>query len=247
MSGEIPEAARQVAVIGQHGRPEAAPENTFASFDRALEVGVKAIETDLHRTADGEIVLIHDARVDRTANGAGAVADMTLAKLKKLDVGSWFHQQFHHERIPTLREFLVRYANRCDCVLEIKADGLENAASALVREYGIERRTTFTAFEWPRLECLKVLAPAIHCGWLVSEFTRANIEQAAESGFEKICPAAVCLTRSLVTRAHEAGLSVWTWRVKDESAMRGVVEMGVDGILVNFPDKALDYLASRGK
>src|SRR3954467_15669012 len=94
-------------VFGHRGAMGYAPENTFASFERAVEIGVDAIELDAHLTADGEVVVIHDHELSRTADGDGVVGGKTLAELKALDVGIRFGPEFAGQQIPTLGEVLA--------------------------------------------------------------------------------------------------------------------------------------------
>ena len=233
---------RAVVAIGHRGWPEAAPENTLASFDKALELGLEWVETDLRATADGEIVLLHDAGVERTTNGYGPVAQMTLLEAKELDAGAWFDPEFAGQRIPTLREFMARCGNRCHYCLELKADGLEEDTIALLREFRLEKRATITSFQRSRIERAAKLAPHIHCGWLVDELNADLIRQAANCGFEQICPAATALTKAQVNHAHAAGLLVQAFGVRDEALMCHAIEVGVDGMTIDFPDKLLSYL-----
>ncbi|MFZ0879437.1 MAG: glycerophosphodiester phosphodiesterase family protein, partial [Candidatus Acidiferrales bacterium] len=98
---------RQPWIIAHRGASGHAPENTMAAFRQAVEMGATFIETDLHMTRDARFVAIHDASVERTSNGRGAVRDLTLAELKQMDAGLWFDRQFSGERIPTLEEILA--------------------------------------------------------------------------------------------------------------------------------------------
>ena len=106
--------------VGHRGAKGHAPENTFASFNLALEMGVNAVETDVHLSKDGEVVLIHDHTVDRTTDGRGFVKDMTLRELKQLDAGSWYDTRFAGQRIPTLTELLEWARGRVGVAIEIK-------------------------------------------------------------------------------------------------------------------------------
>src|SRR5512136_2423878 len=92
--------------VGHRGAKGHAPENTFASFNLAVEMGVNAVETDVHLSKDGEVVLIHDHTVDRTTDGHGLVKDMTLRELKQLDAATWYDSRFAGQQIPTLSELL---------------------------------------------------------------------------------------------------------------------------------------------
>src|SRR5512136_2058667 len=106
--------------VGHRGARGHAPENTLASFDLAVEMGVNVVETDVHLSKDGEVVLIHDHTVDRTTNGHGFVKDLTLAELKQLDAGAWFDPRFAGEGVLTLGELLAWAHNRVGVAIEIK-------------------------------------------------------------------------------------------------------------------------------
>src|SRR6266704_6290544 len=106
--------------IAHRGASARAPENTLAAFAEAVRLGANAIELDVHLTADGVPVVIHDGTVDRTTNGRGEVAAMTLKDLRRLDAGAWFSSRFRGERIPTLEESLEFARGRCAMNVEIK-------------------------------------------------------------------------------------------------------------------------------
>jgi glycerophosphoryl diester phosphodiesterase len=99
-------------VCAHRGRSGVAPENTLAAFEAAVDLGADFLELDVRRSADGEIVCIHDATVDRTTDGTGAVADLTLAELRALDAGSWKDARYAGERIPLLSAVLAQIAPR---------------------------------------------------------------------------------------------------------------------------------------
>jgi hypothetical protein len=111
---------KSMKVIGHRGAASLAPENTFAGFDLALEMGVDALETDVQRTKDGKLVLFHDARIERTTNGRGRLQYMAWEELRGLDAGSWFHRRYTGERIPLLTVFLQKHGRRIPIELEVK-------------------------------------------------------------------------------------------------------------------------------
>src|SRR5256886_16194559 len=120
-------------VIAHRGASGNAPENTLAAFKKAVALGATFIETDLQLSRDAHFVAIHDTTVDRTTNGQGAVHDMTLADLRRLDAGSWFGSEFAGERIPTLEEIL-EFSKKNDVVfyLEIKPEAAWCGEHALI-------------------------------------------------------------------------------------------------------------------
>jgi glycerophosphoryl diester phosphodiesterase len=234
-------------IIAHRGASSYAPENTLAAFNLALHMGIHHIELDVHLSRDGHIVVIHDDTVDRTTNGSGSVASMTLAELRELDAGSWFGAKFAGTSIPTLDEVLERYTGRLHIHIEIKGQGerLSQRTADLVRGYGIMDQVTITAFEKPRLEEVRTYAPELPTGWLVGEVSNAVIWRARELGLTQLCPRANTVTAELVRRLHAAGFVVRAWGVADEALMRRVVAAGADGMTVNFPDKLLAYLQSQ--
>lgn len=112
---------RQPWVIAHRGVPYEVPENTLAGFERAIQQGADWIELDVHQTADGQLVVIHDETVDRTTNGSGLVARKTLDELQALNAGSWMNDSFASERIPTLADVLALTKDRAGVVIEVKA------------------------------------------------------------------------------------------------------------------------------
>jgi len=110
--------------IGHRGACGLAPENTLASFRKALEIGVDGVEFDAHATKDGELVLMHDDKVDRTTEGTGFIRDLTFEEIRKLDAGMKFKEKFRGERVPAMKEALQLLAGKT-IFIEIKQEGIE--------------------------------------------------------------------------------------------------------------------------
>ena len=120
--------------IAHRGASGSAPENTLAAFEKAIEIGVDAVELDLHGTADGEVVVIHDTSLDRTTNHCGPVNQTTLETIKRADAGGWFAPEFVGEPVPTLVEALECIAKQTIAVLEIKDPLIAETVVARIRE-----------------------------------------------------------------------------------------------------------------
>ena len=234
--------------IAHRGASSYAPENTFAAFDKALAMGVDHVELDVHFTADGHIVVIHDDTVDRTTSGSGPVASHTLAQLRSLDAGSWFALQYARERIRTLGEILEHYKGRLYFHIEIKAraKNLSQRTADLVRGYGVADSVIITSFQKTRLEEVRAYAPELPAGWLVGEVTDPIVAQAHFLGLTVLCPRADAVTLELMEDLHQKGFVVRAWGVADEELMRRVVDAGADGMTINFPDKLIEYLGGGG-
>jgi|SRR5579875_305751 len=229
-------------IIGHRGAPGHAPENTMASFRRAVELGASFIETDLRLSHDARFVAMHDATLDRTTNGRGLVRDFTLGQLRELDAGGWYGQSFAGERIPTLEEIL-QFAREKDVVfyLEIKHEfgwGVHHAiAGALRGADDAAARTVVISFEPNLLERLRRLDATLLTGFLFETPPANTMEQALKIGARQILPRADLVTPELVKAAHSAGLQVATWTVNSEEQMARLAEMGVDGIMSDYPDR----------
>jgi glycerophosphoryl diester phosphodiesterase len=212
-------------------------------------MGVSHLELDVHATSDGHIVVVHDDTVDRTTNGHGPVTSHPLAALAALDAGSWFDGRFAGERIPRFADVLERYRGRAHIHTEIKghSDHLSEHTVDLVRRHGMADQVTITSFQRARLAETRAYAAELPTGWLVGEVTDAIVTEARTMGLTQLCPRADTVTSELVRRLHAEGFRVRAWGVATEELMRRVVEAGADGMTVNFPDKLIAYLSSRGR
>lgn len=233
--------------IAHRGASSYAPENTFAAFDLAIEMGARHLELDVHFSSDGHLVVIHDDTVDRTTDGSGPVTSRSLAALTALDAGAWFDPRFKGERIPTLGAVLERYwGAHLHVELKGHSAGLAQRAVDMIRSSGIATNVTITSFQKAKLEETRAYAPELPTGWLVGEVSGAVVAQARAMGLTQLCPRAGAVTPELVSRLHAEGLAVRAWGVATEDLMRQVVTAGADGMTVNFPDKLLAYLATPG-
>ena len=102
---------REITAIAHRGASSYAPENTFAAFDLAVEMGIEEIELDVQFTSDSHIIVIHDETLDRTSDSTGPVSERTLEEIQSLDAGSWFDEKFSGEKVPTLDQVFDRYKN----------------------------------------------------------------------------------------------------------------------------------------
>ncbi len=159
-------------VMAHRGNQVACPENTLAAFRRALADGADIIETDLHVTADGVFVCIHDATVDRTTDGTGAVAEMTLAQIKALSA-SYGRPEFASERVPTLAELCQITPPDVALALELKTDRFlePEVCRRLADElttHGVRERTVVLSFHLPRVHAVSAVAPDIPAGFITA-------------------------------------------------------------------------------
>lgn len=181
------QAAKKVReVIAHRGSSSDRPENTLASYRRAIEVGATVMECDVRTTKDGALVSSHDADVGRTSSGKGKIADMTLAELKQLDFGSRFDPKYKGERIPSLPEILELGKGKIDVMLDLKEQGDAYAAKVvgIVRKYGEPRRIVLGVRSAEQARRFRKLLPEARQIGLIP--TPDDIEAFADAGVETI-------------------------------------------------------------
>lgn len=234
-------------VIAHRGASRAAPENTLAAFDLALDQGAGGIELDVHLSADGVPVVIHDFALDRTTDGSGAVGEHTVAQLRRLDAGAWFDPSFAGQRIPTLEETLDRLAGRTDrrvlVNVELKAGstqypGIERACAAILQQYATEVQLVVSSFDHRALTTLADQAPAIPTGVLHVARMVDTAAYARRVHAAAVHPLAATVDAQSVAEAHTADLAIYPWTVDDAAQVRRLAQLGVDGIITNLPDLA---------
>jgi len=233
-------------VVGHRGASGHAPENTTASFRRAVELGARFIETDLHLSRDSHLVAIHDSTLERTTNGRGAVRDYNLIELQELDAGSWFGPEFAGQRIPTLEEIL-RFAREADIIfyLEIKSEsglGLHHALVSALRAPEDTARSVVISFDSVILEKIRQLDATLMTGLLFDRPMADVVEQAQRLGARQLAPRVDLATPELVSQAHQADLQVVTWTVNEPEQVRATMAAGVDGIMTDYPDRLIRVL-----
>lgn len=232
--------------IAHRGASGYAPENTLAAFRRAIALGVSFIETDLQLTRDAHFVAIHDDTFDRTTTGRGAVQQMTLAEVRRLDAGSWFGSEFIGERVPTLSEIL-EFSAKNDVVfyLELKPSGFWGGEHALInalRDSGEIQRAVIISFDPVILDALRRIEPTLMTGLIFSGQLENPLERALEIGARQLAVQGNLVTPNLLTEAHKQDLQAVCWTINNPAHMRLLAAAGVDGIISDYPDRLLSVL-----
>jgi glycerophosphoryl diester phosphodiesterase len=215
-----------------------APENTLAGIRAALNLGVDAIEIDVHCTADRVPVLCHDATVDRTTGGTGAIANLTLEQIRVLDAGCrGFDGRFTGERIPMLAETLDLTRGRCLLIIEIKAQGIEREVVDVAGSASDD--VMAWSFQPGVVQRMRELAPAIPCALLSPPLPGPPDElfrRALAIGQQGVSVYHMSVNEALVRAAALRGLTVFTWTADEPEDHRRLIEAGVAGIVTNVPD-----------
>ena len=218
-----------------------APENTVAGIRAALYLGAEAIEIDVHATADGALVLLHDDTLDRTTDGSGDVRALTLEQVRAFDAGArWPDGRLRGERIPTLNEVLDLTRGRALLVIEIKQAGIERAVAACVRRLNAAADAMVWTFQSEVVRAMREAAPEIPCGQTWSA-RNPDVERmlvtALKGNAQAVEPEQTMVDAALVRAARRRGLRVYTWTPDEPARIAELAALGVDGICTNFPER----------
>jgi glycerophosphoryl diester phosphodiesterase len=246
-------------VIAHRGASGYAPETTLASYRIALQMKVDYLELDLQMTADGELVAIHDTLVDRTTNGKGAVGEKTLAELKALDAGSWFNRLFADkarteyvgEKIRTLQEIIdLTKPTSAGLYIELKSPELypadfEARLLSILKRNQFEQRVVVQSFNAHSVEKMKSLDAGVRTAFLVKNLSIDPVEASLKVRANELAISYELLTTDIVKRARANGLAVTVWTVDEVDAMKRMIDLGVDRIITNYPDRLQRILSQR--
>ncbi len=233
--------------VGHRGAAGYCPENTFASFNKALSLGVDYLETDIQMTKDGKLVVIHDTTVNRTTNGKGKVRDFTLNELQNLDAGSWFHPQFANEKILSFYEFLDEFAGKIGLLIELKKPSLYPGIEEKVANELLKRGLTsgsaeiiVQSFDQNSLRQFHTILPAIPLGVLVKKTTMKGLSHSELLTFSSyatyVNPKMTMVTKPLIRRIHQHGFKTLIWTVKKKQDVHLLKHYRVEGMISDFPD-----------
>jgi glycerophosphoryl diester phosphodiesterase len=222
-------------IMGHRGAPASEPENTLRSFQRALAMGVAAVELDVQLTKDGRLAVIHDETLDRTTNGQGPVKDFPLAELQRLDAGQG-------ERIPSLEEVFDLVKGKAHLVVELKQPEAAQALLHFFQDRQAFRLATVISFWHPVVKALKEQEPRLRTGVLLvgCPADPAGLARAAKA--DALILQYAYVTQPLVATAHSANLFVYIWNIDDINTFKPYMTMNLDGIGSNRPDVLIDYL-----
>ena len=249
--------------IAHRGASAHAPENTFAAYDLALTLGADAIELDVHKTLDGELVVLHDETITRTTSGealtSDAVKSLTWQDISQRDSGSWFNDlhphfarhEYREARVPRLEEVFERYGDEFTYFIELKhppcRTGMETEIVELIRRFDLlgdrgERPTVLVAaFSQPCLHALHDMEPDLALVQLFHSYATPDSIRTYLGALPGYCravgPNQHSIDRMMVTAARLHGLEVYSWTANEFSEMERLITMGVDGIVTDFPER----------
>lgn len=252
-------------MFAHRGASGTAPENTIESFTAGLAAGADRLELDVHATADGVVVVIHDDTLERTTDGSGPVRSLTLSALQRLDAGHRFRApdgtypyRDRGVRVPTLEE-LLRACPLAPLNIEIKQQDppIEQAVLATLDRFNARDRTLLAAEEASIMARIRSAAPDMPTGFSahdVAEFV-GRLRAGELAGYRppgialQVPPTfgdTVIVSPELVAAAHGMGLEVHVWTINDEPEMERLLDLDVDALMTDFPSRGASVLRRRG-
>jgi len=218
-------------ISGHRGAMDIAPENTLLSIQKALQSGVDMVEIDISLCKSGEVVLMHDDKVDRTTDGRGYVSDWDFSELRKLNAGKG-------EPVPSLREVIDLIDGQCPLNIEIKGRGSASEVSKLLKEYissGRREEDDFvvSSFDHPELRRFHLLYPEIRISSIVCCHPLSFDSIAGELPIWSLNMKREFVSPEIVQEAHKRGALLQVFTVNKPEELERMEEMGVDGVFTN--------------
>ena len=222
-------------VIGHRGAMGHETENTLASVQKAMDLGVDMIEIDVFKIKGGEILVFHDVEVDKLTDGSGKIEDYTLEEAKELIVDGG-------HSIPTLEEVLQLIDRRTSINIELKGAGTSQSVHLIIQSYMEQHGWTqdqflISSFNWEELKSYRKYNESIAIAVLTENDPLDAIPVARELKAEAINPYYLQLNEQNVNAIHRAGFKVYTWTVNTPNAIRRMKKIGVDGIFSDYPER----------
>ena len=239
-------------IYGHRGAKGNYPENSMLAFRKAIEIGVDGMEFDVHLTKDGELVVIHDATLDRTTTGTGFVKDYTLAEIQAFSIGEKYteyqnyDERWNEERVPTLAEVLqLCLAHDLEINVELKTyevayPGIEEKLLNAVAESGYDpKKVVYSSFHLPTILRLQKLEPTVKVAWLLENFVPMPADYLATMNLE-----ALHLDKNIILKAPEywrpSADKIRVWTVNEKAEMQVLIELGVEAIITDYPEVAIN-------
>lgn len=220
------------------------PENTRIAFEKAIACpGCDGIENDVHLTSDGEVVIIHDEKLDRTStNMKGYVKDYTLDELRRADLSYTYAGKVEPQTIMTLEEYLqLLEPTKLVTNIELKTgvfeyEGIEQKVADLIRKYDMADRIIISSFNHYSCRRMKAIMPEIPCGLLVDAWILEAGKYVKDNGFEYYHPEFHNCTAREVLAIKDYGVGINAWTINEEKDIRSMLNLGIDTIIGNYPD-----------
>lgn len=212
------------------------PENTMEAFIQAYYKGFDGVETDVHMTRDGHLVLIHDEKINRTSDGKGYVKDMTLSELRQYN---FCYEKSERYPIPTLKELLEFIQDKDFLVnIELKTDvihyeGIEEKVYQMVKDYGVENQIYYSSFYLPSVLKIMQLDPEAYVGYLMEKNYKKKTLELYTNHIQAYHPRYNYLNEKRIKELKENDICIGTWTVPSRKEYERLKDLGVDIIISN--------------
>ena len=247
----------QPFIIAHRGFSAERPENTISSFDHAIDNGFDLLELDVHLSADGVLVVMHDEKVDRTTDGTGLLKSMSFKEISRLDAGSWFQGigevSYTGQKVHSLDQFLSMYASRSHVFIEIKSleEELVYKLKDLLKVYGLIPEvfsegldipgTSIISFDRTQIKLSAQAIPTVGHGLLVIKPTEDDISFCVDNQIKGLFPNINFLSSELMDMAKANSLHVGVWGANSVDDLDLVSDYEVLGVTVDWPSQAKKY------
>lgn len=223
---------RNILNIGHRGAKGHIAENTLASIKKAIDLGADGVEVDVFKCLTGEIVVFHDKSLDKLTNGIGLIEEKTLEELKELRVLD------SQEQIPTLLEVIESIGEDVFLNIELKGRNTAEGSLDLVKKHITKSdNILFSSFNWDELKDLRKLDSEIKIALITRENPLLAINPALSLNAIAINPSYKSLNKNNTSEIYKAGLKIYTWTVNDTVQISEMINLGVHGIITDFPEK----------
>ncbi|HWI49137.1 MAG TPA: glycerophosphodiester phosphodiesterase [Rummeliibacillus sp.] len=247
------EKYKNIENVSHRGASGYAPEHTITSYQMGEKLHGDYIEIDLQMTKDGQLIAMHDEKLDRTTDGTGPVKDYTLDEIKHLDAGSWFNEAYPQYakseyvglQVPSLEEIFQKFGKNASYYIETKSPdiypGMEEELLRLVDKYDINKKTLLVqSFSADSLKIMNELDPSVKLIQLLSYKKNAVITDEEIAKIKEyaigVGPNHTYLNEAYVQKVVNSGLEIHPYTVNDKERMQQLIDWGVTGMFTNFPD-----------
>ena len=222
-----------IQIVGHRGFSGIYPENTILAFKKAIELGVDFIELDVRQTRDGELVVLHDEKIDRTTDGTGFVSEMTFKEIRRYDAGKW--KNFPGEKIPHLEEVFEILDSKTGLLIEIKKCDIERFVKTFEKYYRTMKKVFVGSFNLEYIESVRKLMPEVPVS-LISSAVVENLRRLISCGVKKLDIEFHCLDRTIVKKFVASGFIVNAWTPDTQEDLLTVIQYYPQFITTNRPD-----------
>ncbi|MCL2023851.1 MAG: glycerophosphodiester phosphodiesterase [Oscillospiraceae bacterium] len=246
-------------IIAHRGASKHAPQNTLPAFQLAIDMGANGIETDVHLSKDGVLIICHDYTIDGTSNGSGDVNEMTYEELLQYDFGGYKGEEFTGTKIPTLIECLevCKDLEILDIELKRPRNGsmeIVEKTLALVEDMGLTEKLLLSSFDKNVIVAAKEINPKVKTALIysISEIESPDLEEILDDpvAYVKKCradavhPFALMINEDYIEDMHEAGIEVNPWTINSPESIKSLLDIKGDGVITDVPDIAKQVIDS---